>query len=112
MIPTFPKSIVHVIIMLLLSMILGLQGCNDRQVKEAIIVNTYEWKHNIKAPYPIEITDGDGSVFFKDRWWTFGGWSHELGAVNDVYAYDFNSEARCVQVARKQVNKMAFMPEG
>jgi N-acetylneuraminic acid mutarotase len=55
-------------------------------------MDTYEWHHNARARHPIEITDGDGAVFFQHRWWTFGGWSHQLGSVGDIYAYDFAAD--------------------
>ena len=66
---------------------------NQQDWHTVLDMDTYEWQHNVKARYPIEITDGDGAVFFRDRWWTFGGWSHELGSVGDVYAYDFATDS-------------------
>lgn len=65
---------------------------NMNDFHSVLDMNTYEWDHTSRARYPIEITDGDGAVLFQDMWWTFGGWSHELGSVIDVYAYDFNED--------------------
>jgi hypothetical protein len=66
---------------------------NQQDWHTVLDMDTYEWQHNVKARYPIEITDGDGAIYFQDRWWTFGGWSHELGSVGDVYAYDFSTDS-------------------
>ena len=62
---------------------------NMNDFHSVLNMNTYEWDHDSKARYPFEITDGDGAVLYNNQWYTFGGWSHELGSVIDVYAYDF-----------------------
>ncbi|MFP4064032.1 MAG: Kelch repeat-containing protein [Bacteroidales bacterium] len=65
---------------------------NQSDFHSVLNMNTFEWDHQSKARYPIEITDGDGSIFYNGLWWTLGGWSYELGSVIDVYAYDFDND--------------------